>query len=167
MEQARNNGNLNEWKPLFKVVSTEACVILPEVSKPKYTEIVTLTCNLPMSNEKASLDWATIATSALHRGVLASGPQGPPDPFTMGGGKAEHRVQANLPVQCKEKQDWPVARQAWLPWGGTSVRQKRFLSQKAFQPQNMPINSATVRKGREERPCYTISSLSWACKFTG
>lgn len=66
-------------------------------------------CNLPMSNEKAALDWATIATSALHRGLPASGPQGPHDPFAMRGAEGEDRVQASSAVQCREEQDWPAA----------------------------------------------------------
>lgn len=74
---------MNELKPLFKVAATEAYVIFPQVSKPKYTGIVSLTSNLPESTEKASLAWATRATFASHRAVVpASGPRGPPHPFT-------------------------------------------------------------------------------------
>ena len=61
---------MNELKPLYKVVSTEAYVIFPEVSEPKYTRIVSLTGNLPKGTEKASLAWATTATFASHRGVV-------------------------------------------------------------------------------------------------
>ena len=45
---------MNELKPLFKIVPTEAYVIFPEVSKPKYTG-VSLISNVAKSTEKASL----------------------------------------------------------------------------------------------------------------
>lgn len=54
---------MNGYKPLCRVVATEASVIASESSKLKCT-------GLFLSTEKPSLAWARIKTSALHSGAL-------------------------------------------------------------------------------------------------
>lgn len=82
---------MNGFKPLFRAVSTEAFVIFPGSSHPKYTGIVSIMCNLP------SLAWARIKASALQKGALL---QVYRDPWSFRHG----RWRGSRPVQqCRGK----------------------------------------------------------------